>query len=78
MVFVAHPAHVMTADGPPTFAASCRWVTKGALAQLEAWLHSMTIGQPSPTLPLWLADSLVVSLNLEKSHEQARHDLWIT
>ena len=46
----------MTADGPPTYAASCRWVTMGTRARWEAWSHTMTIGQPLPTLPLWLAD----------------------
>ena len=55
MAFVGHPDPTMTADEPPTYAASCRWVTKGTRARLEAWSHTMTIGQPLPTLPLWLA-----------------------
>ncbi len=38
----------------------------------------MTIGQPLPTLPLWLAEALVIPLDLEPSYEQACHDLWIT
>ena len=63
--------------GPPTYAASCRWLTKGTRARLEAWSHTMAIGQPLPTLPLWLADSLVIPLDLEQSYEQACHDLWI-
>ncbi len=78
MAFVGHPDPVMTADGPATYAASCRWVTKGTRARLEAWSHAVTVGQPLPTLPLWLADSLVVALDLEPSYEQACHDLWIT
>ena len=78
MVFVGHPDPVMTTESPSTYAAACRWVTKGARAQLEAWSHTLIIGQALPTLPLWLADSLVVSLDLEKSYEQACHDLWIT
>jgi hypothetical protein len=78
MAFVGHPDPVMTTDGPPTYAASCRWVTKGMRARLEAWSHTMTIGQPLPMLPLWLADLLVVPLDLEPSYEQACHDLWIT
>ncbi len=78
MAFVGHPDPVMTADGPATYAASCRWVTKGTRARLEAWSHAVTVGQPLPTLPLWLAESLVVALDLEPSYEQACHDLWIT
>lgn len=78
MALVGHPDPGMAVDGPPIYAASCRWLTKGTGARLEAWSHTMTIGQPLPTLPLWLADSLVVPLNLEQSYEQACHDLWIT
>ena len=78
MVFIGHPDPAMTADGPPTYAASCRWMTRGTRARLESWPDTMTIGQPLPKLPLWLADSLVVSLELEESYEQACHDLWIT
>ena len=77
MAFVGHPDPVMTADEPPTYAASCRWVTKGTRARLEAWSHIMTIGQPLPTLPLWLAEAHVIPLDLEQSYEQACHDSWI-
>jgi hypothetical protein len=37
----------------------------------------MSLGQPLPTWPLWLADSLVIPLDLEQSYEQACHDLSI-
>lgn len=78
MEFVDHPDPVMTADGPPTYAASCRWVTHGTRAKLEAWPHTMIIGLPLPKLPLWLSESLVLTLDLEESYERACHDLWIT
>ena len=78
MALVGHPDPGMTADSPSIYAASCRWVTKGARALLQSWSHTLTIGQALPTLPLWLAESLVVSLDLEPSYEQACHDLWIT
>jgi Protein of unknown function (DUF4058) len=77
MSFVGHPDPSMTADEPPTYAASCRWVTKGTRARLEAWSHIMIIGQPLPTLPLWLAEAHVIPLDLEQSYEQACHDSWI-
>lgn len=35
------------------------------------------MGQPLPTLPLWLGRELVVPLDLESSYEQTCHDLWI-
>lgn len=78
MEFVGHPDPTMTSDGPSVYAASCRWPTRGTRARLEAWSHILTVGQPLPTLPLWLSDSQVVSLDLEPSYEQACHDLWIT
>lgn len=77
MALVGHPDPAMTGGDPPTYAASCRWVTRGTRARLEAWSHTMTVGQPLPTLPLWLGEALVVALDLEPSYEQACHDLWI-
>ena len=77
MEFVGHPDPTMT-DGPSIYAASCRWFTKGTRARLEAWSHTLTVGESLPKLPLWLSDSQVVSLDLEPSYEQACHDLWIT
>ena len=68
----------MSADPPPTYAAACRWGKRGGKSRLETWSHAMTVGQPLPTLPLWLSETQVVSLDLERSYEQACHDLWIT
>lgn len=78
MAFIGHPDPSMTLDDPAMYAASCRWIAKGARARLESWSHSMTVGQQLPTLPLWLEESLVVPLELEPTYEQACHDLWIT
>ncbi len=78
MEFIGHPDHTMTNEEPPTYAASCRWVTRGTRARLEAWSHTLVVGQPLPTLPLWLRDDLVIALDLEQSYEQACRDLWIS
>jgi hypothetical protein len=77
MEFIGHPDRTMSAHEPSTYAASCRWVTKGLRAKLEAWSHAMVVGQPLPTLPLWLSEERVVPLDLEQSYEQACRDLWI-
>jgi hypothetical protein len=37
----------------------------------------MTVGQPLPSLPLWLRPDLAITLDLEATYEQACHDLWI-
>ena len=78
MEFVGHPDRTMSSEEPPIYAASCRWVSKGTRARLEAWSHTLMIGQPLPTLPLWLGVDLVIALDLEHSYEQACNDLWIS
>lgn len=78
MEFIGHPDQTMTDEAPPIYAASCRWVTKGTRAKLEAWSHTLVVGQPLPTLPLWLREDLVTTLDLEQSYEQACRDLWIS
>jgi hypothetical protein len=65
-------------DPPPhLYAASCRWARRGKRTLLEAWSHLLMLGEPLPTLPLWLGTDLVVPLNLEQSYEQACIDLSI-
>jgi hypothetical protein len=67
----------MRADWPYLYAASCRWVRREQRAILESWSEPLAVGQPLPKLPLWLADALVVPLDLEQSYERTCDDLWI-
>ncbi len=39
--------------------------------------HTLALGQPLPTLPLWLTEDRGVPLHLEQSYERACNDLWI-
>ena len=64
-------------DPPPLYAASCRWRPKEKTRLLESWNQPLTLGQPLPTLPLWLTDTLAVPLELEASYEQTCRDLRI-
>ena len=63
---------------PPLYAVSCRWRSQDKRMLLKTWSHTLALGQPFPTLPLWLSLQLAVPLDLEQSYEQACHDLWIT
>jgi hypothetical protein len=45
--------------------------------QLLAWPNELQVGQPLPTVPLWLAADLAVPLDLESSHTTACGDLRI-
>jgi hypothetical protein len=77
MAFLGHPDRSLGSEPPVIYAASCRWVRKSDRAVLETWSHALAIGQPLPTLPLWLTDTLSVPLDLERSYQQACADLSI-
>ena len=77
LTFIGHNDPTMGAEPPQLYAASCRWTRKGKRTLLELWSHVLALGQPLPTLPLWLTEDLVVPLDLEQSYEQACSDLWI-
>jgi hypothetical protein len=57
-------------EPPPLYAVACRATSKGDAWLLETWAHALELGQPLPTLPLWLADNLAVPLELESSYEE--------
>jgi hypothetical protein len=62
------------AEPPATYAVACQATKPGSKPggdwHLETWLKTLQIGQPLPTLPLWLADSFSVPLDLEESYEE--------
>jgi hypothetical protein len=64
-----------TLDDGPIYAATCRWTKTDDHRLLETWAHRLAIGQPLPTLPLWLADGLAVPLELEVSYEETCRSL---
>jgi hypothetical protein len=58
-------------EAPALYAAACRWKHDGSAWHFETWAHTLALGQPLPTLPLWLADNFAVPLELESSYEDA-------
>ncbi len=77
MAFIGQSDPTLGPEPPPIYAASCRWVQGEKRAKLEAWSHSLAVGQPLPTLPLWLTPVRYVPLDLEQSYEKACDDLSI-
>ncbi len=77
LTLIGHSDPTLGTEPPHLYAASCRWRRNGKRTLLEAWSHVLAVGQPLPTLPLWLTEDLVVPLDLERSYEQACSDLWI-
>ena len=63
-------ADLSPTDPPALYGAVCRCRREHDQPQLETWAQAFAIGQPLPTLPLWLADDLAVPLELEASYEE--------
>ncbi|MGL6075777.1 MAG: DUF4058 family protein [Fimbriiglobus sp.] len=54
----------------PIYAATCRWIPRGRKHVLETWSHILHVGQPLPTLPMLLTETLPIPLELETSYLQ--------
>jgi hypothetical protein len=44
---------------------------------MDSWYHSLALGEPLPTLPIWLTESAAISLDLETSYEETCRTLRI-
>ncbi len=77
MAFVGQSDPTLGPEPSAVYAASCRWLRNEKRAVLQTWSHALIVGQPLPTLPLWLTDVRSVPLDLERSYEQACEDLSI-
>jgi hypothetical protein len=58
------------AEPPPLYAVALRERRNGETWLLETWAQALTLGQPLPTMPLWLADDFAVPLELEACYEE--------
>lgn len=70
----------VTGDGTSAAALSAvsyRSVGRDENGRLHAWPVPLEVGQPLPTVPLWLGSEAVVPLDLEASHRAACADLRI-
>jgi hypothetical protein len=56
-------------EPPGIYAVTCRTRAVERKPRLESWAYTLELGQPLPTLPLWLAEDVVVALDLEASYE---------
>jgi hypothetical protein len=58
-------------EPPLLYAVTCRLTRRADEWFLQTWTQALGLGQPLPTMPLWLADNLAVPLELEESYEQS-------
>ena len=59
-----------TSNPPSIYAVTCRCRKMGRTPKLATWAYPLAVGEPLPTLPIWLADDLNVALELEASYEE--------
>jgi hypothetical protein len=62
---------------PPMYAATVRMRYEGRRRLMDNWYHPLAIGQVLPALPLWLSQTLAISLDLESSYEETCRTLRI-
>ena len=68
--FIGHPVPSGATETPIIYAAACRGTKKDRSWIIETWENPLAIGQPLPTLPLWLADNFAIPLELEECYEE--------
>lgn len=65
-----HADAAISAAPPAIYAAVCRWRREEEATLFETWVRPFAIGQPLPTMPLWLSDDFALPLELEPSYEE--------
>jgi hypothetical protein len=63
---------------PPTYAVTCRKRHVGRQTKLDTTSFALAVGQPLPTLPIWLSETQTVVLDLEAGYEEACRVLRIS
>lgn len=64
-------------EPPPMYAATLRMRYEDHRRMMDNWYHPLAIGQPLPTLPIWLKENWAISLDLESSYEATCRTLRI-
>jgi hypothetical protein len=57
-------------EGQDIYAVAYRTTKENNAWRLDLWPEPLALGQPLPTLPLWLASNLAVPLELEATYEE--------
>ena len=55
---------------PPIYAVTCRKRQVGRQTKLDTSSFPLAVGQPLPSLPVWLSETQTVALDLEASYEE--------
>ena len=64
-------------EPPPMYAATLRTRYEDRRRMMDNWYHPLAIGQPLPTLPIWLKEDWAIALDLDSSYEATCRTLRI-
>jgi hypothetical protein len=70
LAFLGQADSASASSPTSTYAATCHGTRPKRRLLLENWYQPLRVGQPLPTLPLWLTSTYAVSLYLEASYEE--------
>lgn len=56
-------------EPPSMYATTLRMRCEDRRRLMDNWYHPLAIGQPLPTLPIWLTETSAISLDLESSYQ---------
>jgi hypothetical protein len=77
MRFVHSTDPALGDEPPPMYAVTLRPRVEERRKLMDNWYHPLAVGQPLPTLPVWINESHAVSLELEASYEETCRTLRI-
>jgi hypothetical protein len=77
MTFLQGVDPALGSEPPPMYAATLRMRYDGRRRMMDNWYHALAVGQPLPTLPIWLKETWAVSLDLESSYQETCRSLRI-
>jgi hypothetical protein len=64
-------------EPPPIYAVTVRLRYEGSRRLMDNWYQPLAVGQPLPTLPVWLKETWAISLDLEATYEETCRALRI-
>lgn len=77
MTFLDSSDPALADEPPPIYAVTLRTRPEGRRRVMDNWYHPLVLGQALPALPVWLTQTLAISLDLEPSYEETCRTLRI-
>lgn len=62
----------------PLYTVSYRCVGRGTESALDLWQHALSLGDPLPTVPLWLRGNICLPVDFAAAYERTCHEQRIS